>query len=479
MGLRTTGRLRAGVATAGGGGGGAYNISNVIAAMRADADYGSLLTSTSNPYSPTGLALPTAPSGTLVNTPVSSLAQLRTEAGLGTSTKRITLAPGTYTETLNIPAVYVQGTDLEIVLTGCTINTLTTDLGIATARTARRINIIGGTINSGFQLNGRDIKVYNSTFVGSGVYNAPFNADANSNTGSVAGHRINMERVTATLAGGAFFIGTSSETLFNATFNGTTVMTVNSVSDGILEVGQKVLGISVGVTAGTQIVNQLTGPAGGAGTYTISNSIGASSGNCYGQVQSTNCFVANCNLNVPSITGTQGTLHENPIRVNGGTFCGSIDSRLWCQDKHTWRSHASYSDVIASGTNFYVRNQSERGGLYGDEPGASGIYPATQNIIIDNRNGRAGDGLYRPSGMGNNLCSIPYLVGASVLNVFVYMKGFKSYSAPHEGTNGTGVTPTGLGSPDTTWTTCSSAATSLSNGNIYLTYVAPPAWSFQ
>lgn len=446
--------------------------------MRSDGAYGSFFTSTANPYATSGLVVPTAPAGTLVATPVASLAALRSAAGLGQSVKRITLAPGTYTETLNIPAVYVEGSDLEIVLTGCTINTLTTDLGIATSRTARRIRIIDGTINSGYFLTGQDVKLTGQTFTGSGVFNAPFNADVNSNTGSVAGHRIVLEHVTATLAGGAMFIGPSNDAFFSATFNGTTTMTVGSVGDGTLAAGQKLVGISVGgITAGTSIVSQSTGPAGGAGDYIISATVGAGTGNVYGAVNATNCYAANCNLIVPTITGTQGTLHENPVRVNGGHFCGAIDCRLWCDSKHTWRTHAAYTEVIKSGTNFSIRNQHERGGLYGDEPGASGIYPATDNIILDYLNGRAGDGLWRPNGMGNNLLSIPRLVGASVLNGFVYLRAFNSRSAPHEGTAGQGCLPTGLGSPHASWTP-PDLPTAVTLGDVFSTYAAPPAWAF-
>lgn len=454
-----------------------YNLPALIATMRADPEYGALFTSTANPYSPTGLALPSDPQGALVATPVASLAALRAAAGPGQSVKRITLTPGAYNELTATTAVLIQGNDLEIVLTGCTISTLTGEYGLRTHPNCRRVKIIGGTINSGKSIAGRDIKLYNVIDVGSGVNNAPFGGDRPSNQCIVGGHRINFERCTSTLADSTFFVEPSIETTFNATFNGTATMTVNSVDHGVLEIGQKIVGIAVGTPQGMSIASFGTG-TGGVGTYNLSVAGPSGTTNCFGRVQSTNCFAADCNFTVPTVTGTDGTLHENPIRLNGTTFSGCLDCRLWCDQKHTWRSHGSYTEMISSTTNFCLRTQHERGGLYGDEPGATGLFPGTVNIILDYRNGRAGDGLYRPSGLGNNLMSIPYLVGASVLNTFVFLKGFKSYSAPHEGTAGQGVLPTGLGSPNATWTTCVNAVVSLANGNAYFTYVAPPAWSF-
>ena len=56
---------------------------------------------------------------------------------------------------------------------------------------------------------------------------------------------------------------------FNATFSGTT-MTVNSVSVGILSVGQRIYGTSTGLSAGTFISSQTSGSTGTTGIYVIS-----------------------------------------------------------------------------------------------------------------------------------------------------------------------------------------------------------------
>lgn len=68
---------------------------------------------------------------------------------------------------------------------------------------------------------------------------------------------------------GGIFTGTANQTALSST------MTVTAVASGTLHVGDVITG--TGVTVGTNILAQLTGPAGGAGTYTVSNSTGFAS----------------------------------------------------------------------------------------------------------------------------------------------------------------------------------------------------------
>lgn len=78
-----------------------------------------------------------------------------------------------------------------------------------------------------------------------------------------------------TLNGGAVYPITSgtaistATTSFTASISGTT-MNVTAVASGVVQVGQVITG--TGVTAGTSILAQLTGTAGGIGTYTVSTS---------------------------------------------------------------------------------------------------------------------------------------------------------------------------------------------------------------
>lgn len=68
---------------------------------------------------------------------------------------------------------------------------------------------------------------------------------------------------------GGIFSGTAVQTAASTT------MTVSAVASGALHVGDEIVG--TGVAAGTTVVAQLTGPAGGAGTYQMSNSTGFAS----------------------------------------------------------------------------------------------------------------------------------------------------------------------------------------------------------
>jgi hypothetical protein len=89
--------------------------------------------------------------------------------------------------------------------------------------------------------------------------------------GATAGSAVFADETTGAVAdtsgntsgtASAGFTGTGSVVL------GSEVLTIAAATDGILSVGDTVT--ATGVPAGTTILNQLTGPAGGAGTYTMS-----------------------------------------------------------------------------------------------------------------------------------------------------------------------------------------------------------------
>lgn len=83
-----------------------------------------------------------------------------------------------------------------------------------------------------------------------------------------------ISTITATSTTGVIQAGTarSAYSTFNATFNGTTTMTVTSVSAGAMVVGQ-----IVGISPYPTITAQLTGVAGSTGTYTLSTTVNAGS----------------------------------------------------------------------------------------------------------------------------------------------------------------------------------------------------------
>ena len=65
--------------------------------------------------------------------------------------------------------------------------------------------------------------------------------------------------------------------VFTGSTAGTTTLTVSAVASGVIQIGQ-VLTVAAGtLTAGTYIVSQSTGTAGGTGTYVLSNSSTVSS----------------------------------------------------------------------------------------------------------------------------------------------------------------------------------------------------------
>lgn len=87
------------------------------------------------------------------------------------------------------------------------------------------------------------------------------------------------QKVYANFATGAISTGPTGTPPAGAAFTGSiaaTVLTVTAVASGTLAAGQPVSG--TGVSAGTVIVNQLTGTPGGIGTYTVSPSQTVASG---------------------------------------------------------------------------------------------------------------------------------------------------------------------------------------------------------
>lgn len=96
---------------------------------------------------------------------------------------------------------------------------------------------------------------------------------------------------------------------FNATTNGTTTMTVTSVLAGTLAVGQ-VVGINPTYPT---ITAQLTGTAGGAGTYTISAAVNAGTYNG-------TYIVAYDFLNVPSWAKRITVIYDSISNTGGYSF---------------------------------------------------------------------------------------------------------------------------------------------------------------
>ena len=367
----------------GSGGSGAYNLDNVIAAIRADSKYGSYFTDTSDQWAPNGLQRNTAP--TITSTAnVSSLAAL--QAAL-TNGVHITLAPGNYTQAASAAAIAIGAfDDVQLTLTGCnfTCNKSVVSGGLQIDWRANRIKVIGGTFDSAFDIAGYDWHILNSDFT------VADSETWQANSGIVRGLRGVWEHATSrTFYGGPFWIAENHAAQISGQITGTT-LTVTSHTGRPIQVGMTLEFIfSAGgatLLRGTHITGFGTG-SGGTGTYTVSRSQSMSaSANMWLSTRSTNIILANCDAAATVGTGGSAGLHEHVGRVNGGHFCVQVDSHITSQAggggaKATFRSASSSTLELPSGTMLQLRCQTEGAGL--ETFLVAGIYPSTQRFFVD------------------------------------------------------------------------------------------------
>jgi len=464
----------------GGGGGGSYSVATRIAEIRGHADFGSYFTNTADPRAPDGLVVPAAPNvsncgGSLTPVTVTSLATFRTEAAAGQTCKSITLqvaSPGpTYTEGSATYALDIGGQDIEVTLTGTTVNTPEGGYGVHTGAQARRIKIIGGTVNASWSLEGRDIHVKDT------VLTPPVGLDNSKRRSIVAGHRILLEGIVSSQIQ-AFLSEQASDALFAGSISGTT-LTVTSVDNGTLEVGHELLQVTAGAISTPTTITAFGTGTGGTGTYTVSQTQEVSAGNIRAVHRPTNLILANSDVAAYDSTDVPAQ-SENTSRLNACHLClvmdGIMRSQTGSNSKHTLRAHGSAAGGYSqpSGTIGWFNLTLVNNGMYAETFAGYPVPAVTALIVRDVK-------LYRPSTIttGGRL-AIPRLDGANVVVDFFYMKCSKSYSAPPdggEGTAGAGWLPSGSGSPHSSWTTVTNASTSLSNGNSEESYQAPPAWT--
>ena len=112
-------------------------------------------------------------------------------------------------------------------------------------------------------------------------------------------------------------------TTFNADFSGTT-MTVNSVSSGVLSIGQRIYGPGTGLTDGTFINSQTSGSTGTTGVYLISVAHPTNDTGVTVTAGPDNITLADTNLLYFSTGRKNGTSgRRNAVRINdslGGIF---------------------------------------------------------------------------------------------------------------------------------------------------------------
>lgn len=368
--------------TAGSGGGG-YNLANVIAAIRADSNYGTAFTDTSDPQATGGLVLPTAPT-TTTTANVSTLAGLTAAI---TSGVHVTLAPGSYTASggsriLDIGAV----NDVQITLTGCTF-TCDKSLaggGVTIDYRANRIKIVGGTFDAGYQMYGDDLKFENMSFV------VATSDSSNANLGIVGGRRIAWEHCTSEMFnGGPVWCDSAHHAQISGTISGTT-LTVTSHNGRAIDIGHDLEFIfgngGVATLRGTRITGFGTG-SGGTGTYTINLSqTTTASTNFWVSTRATNIILANSVASARVGTGGSAGLHENMCRFNGSHFGVLVDSRVTSEAgnggaKPTFRITSNNSTKRQSGTFLALRVQSEGSGF--QTVLVNGLYPNVDKFYVD------------------------------------------------------------------------------------------------
>ena len=155
---------------------------------------------------------------------------------------------------------------------------------------------------------------------------------------------------------GAITAGTafSAAPIINATFNGTTTMTVNSISAGAVVIGQ-VLYVSPYPT----VTAQLTGTSGGAGTYTLSAAVSAQTNNIYATGFDF--------LNVPSwvrrITVVYDSISNSGAQIGTqlGTASGIVATGYTCS---VFQNNATGLGYGNSTTDFRLTVYNNSGGRY-------------------------------------------------------------------------------------------------------------------
>lgn len=513
-----------------------YDLPTVIAAVRAaDSEF----TDTSDPFAPAGLALPIAPSG-LTPVAVASLAALDAELA-SPNNKQITLASGVYNRASG-PGFAIAGnaTNWRVVLDGVTINTVGNNPAFTIHWSSTRGEVTGGAGGAVFSAvpwpQGRDIRLYNLYGPGD---NLAANPDANSTGLGVCGHRVLWERCSFSGWNGLFFTGAIQGVDMDASISGTT-LTVNTVYQGVLRVGATVVANGGGaISKGTKILSQLSGSAGGAGTYQLSISQTRASARASTYERSTNLIAANSEL--ICLTNGSGGI-ENPVRFNGVNMGLIVDCRLVCDGKYTGRVHPDFGYVFGNGKVGFVRTQAEKYGINCAQLG--GVTPGTELIVMDgvkvyrdvestwsfdrlmgiNATAVSGDGVtvtydcegdnghglvdgervttqgWTPSAFNQtnvmvNVVSptrFQYMAigamgsasGGFAISqkdgiVLMRQRNCEVFSAPAIGTNGAALLPGGSGSPPSDWPTANNSTNAAAAGNFVRTQVAPPAWSRQ
>lgn len=187
------------------------------------------------------------------------------------------------------------------------------------------------------------------------------------------------------------------------------VMTVTAIGSGVLGAGQSLTGTNV--TAGTYIVNQLTGTAGGTGTYTVSVSQTSASGTVVASGGGlTVTAVTTGTLAVGQVISGSGVTTGTTI-VGYGTGTGGTGTYLVSVSQT-----ASSTTVTATGGTLTVTAVGSGALAVGDTISGSGVTAGT--YITGQLTGTGGTGTYLVS-VGQTASSTTITVNAATETKFI------------------------------------------------------------
>ena len=287
------------------------------------------------------------------------------------------------------------------------------------------------------------------TRVNSGVLSV---GDILSGTGVTANTTITSQ-LTGTTGGTGNYRVSTSQTVNSRTITATSpnsILTVTSVSSGVLNVGDTLSG--TGVTTGTTIISQLTGTTGGIGTYTVSKS----------QTVSSRAITATGNSSNPNstltVTGvTSGLLNVGDTLSGTGITTGTtITSQLTGTTGGIGTYTVSIVQYVASSTitatspNSIMTVTAVTSGLLNVGDTLSGTGITTGTTITGFGSGTGGKGTYTVSNAQNvasGTITATNSNSSNILSVASVSRGVLNVGDTLSGTGvTTGTTITGFGS---------------------------------
>jgi hypothetical protein len=205
---------------------------------------------------------------------------------------------------------------------------------------------------------------------------------------------------TAFNANDAAFTGAIAPATFSATGSITgNVLSVSAVSSGTIVAGATISG--TGVTSGTTVVSQLTGTAGGVGTYQVSSTQSVASETISG---------AYGTLTVSALTS--GTIHVGQAVAGNGTSAGTVIYQAGTGTGGAGTYYVNNSQTVASGSltsgalSVTFDSVSSAFVITGGTPGAAGTIAFPSGAIATSLNLTSATGAVSSQGAAQGVPSV-------------------------------------------------------------------------